>query len=335
MQLKHTFFYVILLFLVKFTQAQPANINFTDAKGLKQGPWKKTNEIGQVLYEGAFVNGKPNGNFKYYYLGGQKKAESFYFENGTKVRTILFYETGEVKAKGNYINEKKDSVWIFYDEKGRLISETAYKNNQRNGLMKIYYPSGKIYEESEWVDDVKNGKNIQYYENGKTKAEGLMKEGYYDGRVTRYHDTGEKSAYGSYINKVQAGDWFYYDENGIPTFKETIKKGEPGNFKYYNGVFDEQYPSGMPKFSMSFKNGKKNGPFKIYYDKGEYKFYTKKTENTTEPEIVRELVGTQVNIQGNYVDDVYDGEIIFYTLDGKIDKVERYDKGVLINKTKK
>ena len=82
-------------------------LNFTDSKGLKQGLWRKTNELGQLKYEGSFKDGKPIGHFTYYYPGGQKKAETNYANNGTLARTVLYHEVGGVKAKGNYLNEIK------------------------------------------------------------------------------------------------------------------------------------------------------------------------------------------------------------------------------------
>ena len=92
-------------------------LNFTDSKGQKQGYWRKTNEIGQLKYEGNFKDNKPIGHFIYYYPGGQKKAETDYSKNGTFARTKLYHELGEIKATGNYLNEKKDSIWNFFDEK--------------------------------------------------------------------------------------------------------------------------------------------------------------------------------------------------------------------------
>jgi antitoxin component YwqK of YwqJK toxin-antitoxin module len=307
-------------------------INFTDSKGLKQGLWRKTNELGQLKYEGSFKDNKPIGHFIYYFPGGQKKAESDYSKNGTLARTILYHEIGGVKAKGNYINEKKDSIWNFYDEKQRLTSSENYHENKRNGKSIIYYPSGKKYEESEWLNDVKSGLNIQFYENEQKKEEGILKDGRYEGKVTRYHETGAKSAYGSYINGAQVGDWFYYDDRGNSSFKETIKKGERMDFKYYNGTFDEEYPNGIPKLHVTYKNSKKNGPFIEYYQKGEYKLVPKKDANGSQEEIERVLVGTQKKVEGQYIDDKYDGLIIFYTPEGKIEKKETYAKGVLLNK---
>jgi antitoxin component YwqK of YwqJK toxin-antitoxin module len=332
--MKYKIFLLLLnLMIVNALIAQNSDqLNFIDSKGLKQGLWRKTNEQGQLKYEGSFKDGKPVGHFTYYFPGGQKKADTEYSKNGTLARTTLYYELGGTKAKGNYLNEKKDSVWYFYDEKERLTSIENYKENKRDGKSIIYYSSGKKYEESEWANDVKTGLNIQYYENEKKKEEGVLKEGRYEGKVTRYHDTGEKSAIGSYANGAQVGDWFYYDDKGFPSFKETIKKGERMNFKYYNGTFDEEYPNGIPKLHVSYKNSKKNGAFVEYYQKGEYKLVPKKNSDGGEEELERVLVGTQKKVEGHYVDDQYDGLIIFYTPEGKIQKKETYAKGVLLNK---
>jgi antitoxin component YwqK of YwqJK toxin-antitoxin module len=324
----------LLLFSFTFVSFAQTNdqLNYTDNKGKKQGYWRKFNELGQLKYEGNFKDDKPSGHFIYYFPGGQKKAETDYSQNGTLARTILYHEVGGIKAKGNYLKEKKDSIWNFYDEKGRVTSTEFYKENKRNGKSIIYYPSGKKFEESEWLNDVKNGLNVQFYENEKKKEEGVFKDGKYEGKVTRYHDTGEKSGFGSYLNGAQVGDWFYYDERGIPTFKETIKKGERINFKYYNGTFDEEFPNGIPKLHITYKNAKKHGPFKEYFQQGQYQLVPKKSEDGTTEDVERVLVGTQIKVEGNYFEDQLDGLIIYYTPEGKIEKKEFYTKGVLTNK---
>jgi antitoxin component YwqK of YwqJK toxin-antitoxin module len=332
MNLGLKFFLLVFTFAFGAIAQNSERLNYTDQKGLKQGFWRKTNELGQVKYEGSFKDGKPIGHFTYFYSGGQKKAETNYANNGAIARTILYHELGEKKAEGNYLNEKKDSIWNFYDEKGRLTSTENYQENKRHGKSLIYYPSGKKFEESEWVNDVKSGLNLQFYENEKKKEEGVLKDGRYEGKVTRYHENGEKSALGSYLNGAQVGDWVYFDERGIPTFKETIKKGERVNFKYYNGTFDEEYPNGIPKLHITYKNSKKNGPFIEYYQQGEFKLVPKKNEDGSQDEVERVLSGTQKKIEGHYVDDQYDGIIIYYKPDGKIEKKETYAKGVLLNK---
>ena len=135
---------------------------------------------------------------------------------------------------------------------------------------------------------------------------------------------------GNYMAGAQVGDWFYYDENGFPTFSETIKKGQPLNLKYYNGTFEEKYADDIPKSEITYKNGKRNGPFKEYYDKGKFVIKTKPSQDGFPEDTERVLEGIQLKIIGTYVDDVYDGLIIYYREDGKIEKKENYQKGKLL-----
>lgn len=156
-----------------------------------------------------------------------------------------------------------------------------------------------------------------------------MRDGHFEGKVIRYHPNGEKCAMGDYVGGKQAGDWCYYDENGFPTFKETIKKGESTNRKYYFGTFEENYPDEIPKSKISYKNGKKHGPFIEYYHKGTYKLVPQKNDDGSE-DLTRVLTGTQIKMQGSYFEDHLDGEILYYSEDGKLNKKEFYDKGNLL-----
>jgi antitoxin component YwqK of YwqJK toxin-antitoxin module len=325
------FFCFIILFCSTIASAQvDKGNNITDAKGFKQGFWKKTDDLGVLKYEGTFKDNKPMGSFIYYFQDGAIKAKSNYSQNGNLSRTTLFYETGTIKAVGNYLNEKKDSVWNFYDEKGRLTANENYADNVRKGLSITYYPSGKIFEESTWENNLKSGLSTQYFENGKKKEQGNIVDGHYEGQVVRYHSSGEKAAVGNYVHGAQAGSWFYYDENGIPTFSEIISRGEPTNLKYYNGTFDEKYANNIPKSQFTYKNGLKNGPFIEYYDKGKFKQVLKKGTDGFPDETEEVLEGTQIKVQGTYLKDMYDGLILFYSQDGKLEKKEKYLNGKLV-----
>ncbi|MFN7692106.1 MAG: hypothetical protein ACK5QU_13575, partial [Bacteroidota bacterium] len=70
--------------------------------------------------------------------------------------------------------------------------------------------------------------------------------------------------------------------------------------------------------------------FKEYYNKGQYKLVPKAGDNNDDLE--RVLTGTQVKMEGNYIEDQLDGLIIYYSPEGKIEKKENYSNGVLLNK---
>jgi hypothetical protein len=53
--------FVIISFALSMAQDQD-RLNYTDSKGMKQGYWKKTNELGELKYEGTFADNKPTGH---------------------------------------------------------------------------------------------------------------------------------------------------------------------------------------------------------------------------------------------------------------------------------
>ena len=90
-----------------------AQLNQTDAKGRKQGPWQKTYPGTSVLqYKGTFLNDKPVGTFVYNFESGVKQAELVHGLPGGSTSALLFYENGQLLADGFYKAEKKDSYGI-------------------------------------------------------------------------------------------------------------------------------------------------------------------------------------------------------------------------------
>ena len=106
-------------------------INKTDAKGKKQGEWKKLYENGFVRYQGQFKDDKPFGTFNYYFDTGKPSLIMNY--DGVIARTLAFYDEGKIKAKGNYVNQKKDSIWIYYSLAGYKVSEELHVNGLKQG----------------------------------------------------------------------------------------------------------------------------------------------------------------------------------------------------------
>jgi len=171
-----------------FTFSQ--DINKTDAKGKKQGEWKKYYDNGLVRYQGQFKDDKPYGTFNYYYETGKPSIIMNY--DGNIARTIAFYDEGKLKAKGNYVNQKKDSIWNYYSSAGYKISEELYVNGLRQGKVVNFFEDGKIAEEKEFVNDFEDGEWIQYYEDGKIRMKATYKKGSLEGKTYYYDRCGKK-----------------------------------------------------------------------------------------------------------------------------------------------
>lgn len=144
----------------------PDNINRVDAKGRKQGVWRKTNPVSGVRYEGAFKDDMPQGQFLYWNKGDTLVSEAFYFRGGYAAYTRFFYPEGGVMAEGYYLDKQKDSVWKYFSKDGRLLKEESFERGQLNGKMKFYDSAGRLLQEQTWFRGLRNGPWFVHEGNG-------------------------------------------------------------------------------------------------------------------------------------------------------------------------
>jgi antitoxin component YwqK of YwqJK toxin-antitoxin module len=306
--------------------------NQTDSKGRKQGLWKKLDAEGHLVYEGQFKDDKPVGLFKHYYSNGKLKATNNYFNNGKKAAAHIYFPGGTLQAAGVYFEQKKDSLWKFYDDQEHLLSEEIYDKGKKVGDWKVYYPSGKLLRVEHYNSDVKVGQWLMYYENGNVQQEiNYTSAGKLDGDFKIFTKEGKPSIEGKYRNDLPASNWFYYDQSGKILYIEQYKGGKLAEKKWQNGVKEESYPNGIPKSKYTYKSGKKNGEFVEYYNAGEFKRRRKVKDpnsiiDAADPneEWEEYLDGQKVKVRGTYKDDQLVGEVIYYTLDGKVEKKEKH-----------
>jgi len=211
--------------------------NKVDEKGRKQGYWKKAGKDGKLLYEGSFIDDKPDGKFTYYYPNGKTKIVSHFSQKGTVSRSKLFFENnGNLMAEGKYVNEKRDSIWRFYrNDTLILASDETYTLGKKNGIAKTYYPNGKVAEEKPYKNDVLDGMWKQYYKDGVIKAQGKYVNGHMEGKVLFHYPDGKTSVMGNYVKSLKEGTWTFYKPDGkvekTEEYKAGMLQGEPALIK--------------------------------------------------------------------------------------------------------
>ena len=319
--------------IAAFAAAQP--LNQSDAKG-KQGKWIKKDSENKLIYEGQFKDDKPVGEFKYYYNTGAIKTVSVFSYKGkdTVVRAKHYYETGKLMGEGKYVNRKKDSAWKYYSETGKLLNEENYVMGKKNGTFKVYDDTGSVIKVENWKNDVKNGEVKEWYGLDVKKMEGMYVNGQLNGQTNYYFPDGSISAAGVFKMGVKDGVWTYGIGGGKDGCKELYKDGKLVRTQRINGQFEDVYPkTNIPMSTINYVAGLKNGPFKEYYNVGSFQKQDvpPDPENGTNapPDVEEVLVGQKVKRQGTYKNDKLDGKIIYFKLDGTIEKTEVYKDGVL------
>lgn len=308
-----------------FAKAQP---NQTDKQGRKQGEWIKTHpETGEVAYRAEFKNDEPVGTTERYYEDGSLQARIEHLNDG-KDRAEIFYPDGmTLMAKGNYKDRERDSTWLFFDVDGTLTAEESYRDGKKHGTSRTYYADGSISEKAIFEDGVKNGEWEQYYPDGNLKLKANVVDGVkYEGKFTNYHPNGKPMLEGNYVDGKRESSWYTYLESGAIEVIHVYRAGKIISEHPQNGVFDKYYPDDIKRSEYTYKDGEKHGPFKEYYQQGEWRTEEVADEfGGTRP--VQRLYGTQVMKEGKYREGELHGEIITYTPKGKVEKKERYDKG--------
>jgi len=306
--------------------------NRVDKNGLKQGRhreyYPKTKKL---RYEGQFIDDKPVGIFKFYYPETYElNAIHEYDTIGGRAKITVFHKNGKILAKGFYLNQQKDSLWSFYNQEGKLLMTEFYKNNILNGEKIVYYNDSTIFEKITYKDGVKEGPYIIYYSDGSIKEQGHHKNGDKEGLVI-YYNPGNIPLYkGTYVNHLKDGEWIRYNDDGTEMQKEYYKNGILKNIVFLNGVFKEEYENETPKSEYTYKNGKKNGPYKIYYNNAqkvveEVPAY----DGSKGKEKIIYYEGQTLKEKGTYLNDKLHGKVTYYKPNGQIEKIVTYSNGVI------
>jgi antitoxin component YwqK of YwqJK toxin-antitoxin module len=324
--------FLLLLIIVNLFGQPSADGNVMDKSGKKQGFWTKKYEGKEdVLYKGQFKNDKPYGTFEYFYEGGKTKAIVKHSNDGKSSYSTSFYPNGKtIMAEGKYVLQQKDSTWVFYDTAGKLKTKENYTFGKLNGISTIYYSDGSVSEKNTFVNGVRNGEWLQFYSNGNKRLTSAIKNDIsYEGEYTQFFENGKPKISGKYEDGLREGTWFTYLENGAIEAQYLYRLGKIVKEKKENGTFKEYYPDDIPKSEYTYKQGKKNGAFKEFYMLGEWKTkYTTDAEDGSKQEFLA-LDGVQIKIEGTYLEDQLDGEIIYYLQNGEEEKREKYIKGKL------
>ena len=138
--------------------------------------YKKSND--KISLEFELKDGKYNGYFKEFHLGGSIKKELNY-ENGIlQGYENNYFENGLMSETVNYNNGKFHGSRFVYWENGIVKEKNTFNNGVLVGNTTHYYSNGKIRKEikfdsqgkkdGKWVDyDAKGNKiKVEYFKNG-------------------------------------------------------------------------------------------------------------------------------------------------------------------------
>lgn len=306
-----------------------SNGNYIEAK--EEGVTKRYYENGQLAFEGEMKSFQKNGICKYY------------------------HENGQLKIIGNWKSDIPHGIFKRYNKKGNLEAEGKYEQGYRVGLFKGYYTNGKLAVESNW----KNGelKDINYYDKN-------MKI------VDKINWKDEKKVNILEIEKIIfENSYIYYEfispdsfsgiveeiDNSLGTLKFrneiSLKDGKLSKMKIYQNenlkeeiilledgsINTEKYRYGDLYFEKISNQKNDNFTFKEYYEDNKIReegFFNYFADGGREEGSKIYKENGKLEIESNFIyergSDKKSGEINYYKENGKIEKIEKFSKGEII-----
>jgi antitoxin component YwqK of YwqJK toxin-antitoxin module len=99
----------------------------------KEGPFKKFNLNGNLIYICNYVNNRKNGDeFCYNYDNHNILETKIQYCNGKKNGEVKHYDqNGNIKSIINFTNDLRNGDFIFYDENQNIIEKGVYIDNKK------------------------------------------------------------------------------------------------------------------------------------------------------------------------------------------------------------
>lgn len=234
----------------------------------------RTTYFKEEIITEAFANDIKQGYTKHFYPDGSIKKELFFmdgleegiareFDTLGVVITLYQYKRGFLISREiiNRTNPQgnKNGTWITFFDNGKIRLEEQYRNGILNGFVKEWDETGNLlyihkYNNGELQADADEVKQYDirydYYENGKVKIIGSYRNNIPDGVRREYNESG----------KIIKG---YIFRNGIMQAEGIIdEKG------LKQGPFKEYYENGSLLGEGLYRDSKKIGAWKFYYQDG-------------------------------------------------------------------
>ena len=162
--------------------------------------------------------------------------------NGTACSRQVKQETSD-QTKSSITTEISET-----SKNGDGIIVNQYKNGKKDGLWRGFHKNGQMKSEGSYTAGLKEGLHKEWEDSGILLLEGFYAKGKANGLMKWFHEKGHLAGEGNMIDDVREGPWKICD----------IEE---------NGFCIDAY----------FKNGKRDGIWKIYHEHAKDKLWKEQT----------------------------------------------------------
>ncbi|MCC8089023.1 MAG: toxin-antitoxin system YwqK family antitoxin [Rikenellaceae bacterium] len=231
--------------------------------GFYNGTYKEYHN-NNLITEGNYTNGVPDGMFKDYYPDGETLKTERPITNGKVNGLVRNFRTDDgVESEKSYKNGVEDGIDRLYNSEGVMVRDCNYKDGKPEGRQDEYFTSNRdnYRKISNYKDGLLTGEYSETLDNGVVRLEGNYVEGQKDGKWTVRRKEGIPEKEENYKAGKLDGISITYYTDGTVEKEQSYKEGKlDGVSKTYH------WDTGKLKTEYTYKEGKKEGPYKICYD---------------------------------------------------------------------
>ena len=284
-----------------------------------------------------------------FFANGLKERDSFYMTKSVGIRKYSF---------PNQISQFLDGCYTQWYRNGFKKYQIDYYEGKLHGLNTSWYANGSKKEESLYSDGITNGPASKWYENGQKSLEYFLKDGSYDQNFTSWYPSGEKRSFGQFKEKKRHGEWIVLNKNGTNQIIRKYHEGELiertrwdgsgqeideprvdlGSVEIYNPFQREQILKNAVDYEkLTVFEGPREFIFKGMPFSGwvkDYRFYHPTIfrvqhgyQNGPQYHFRKNSSGLKKLAEANFRDGEFDGELIQFDKDEKIESREFYFRG--------
>ncbi|NJK87280.1 MAG: hypothetical protein HC906_16165 [Bacteroidales bacterium] len=213
-----------------------------------------------------------------------------------------------------------------------LVGQTEPGKNQtdskglKQGFWEKKYSNGVLMYQGKFKDGKPVGQMKRFYEDGTPKAVMNYSENGDFAEATLYYQNGAISSFRVYRNEKRDSTWkfySYYTKNLISEEKydNGLKTGFSVNY-FDNGTISEK---------TEWKDGKKNGLWEQFFEDGSLRLKSNYSNDKLSGDLLVYQSKNHLLVKGKYIDNLPDGNWVFYNEDGSAADTVEYNSGKLVN----
>lgn len=216
---------------------------------------------------------------------------SFLVLSADAQHTQFFYPNGKVSSEGLLENGKPNGYWKTYYEDGGLKSEGNRIEFELDSCWKFYRSDSTLERIITYKNGLKNGPEQVFDELGHIREEIQMENNLKSGISRYFYDSGELLKTVPFVNNKEEGRGFEYDKDGRIITVTTYRNGF---------IYAEE------QINRYNAKGQRTGLWRDLYPIG------------------------NVKEEGNWTNGLRNGVFKFFEKNGKLQKMEKYEMGELI-----